>query len=66
MLATKSTTTSTHKHDQRLAGIRDRTNSYFAHWVPGGCTTDEEFTAEVKQVWNELGGFLKGHRALNN
>jgi len=20
--------------DQRLAGIRDRTNSYFAHWVP--------------------------------
>lgn len=52
--------------DQRLAGIRGRTNSYLAHWVPGGCTTDEAFLAEVKQAWNGLGGFLNGHRALTN
>ena len=57
---------SANKHDLRLAGIRGRTNSCLAHWVPGGCTTDEGFTPEVKQAWNDLGGFLNGHWALNN
>jgi hypothetical protein len=34
--------------------------------VPGGCTTDEEFIAEIEQSWEDLGGFLNGHRTLNN
>jgi hypothetical protein len=55
-----------HTHELRLAGLRARTNSYHAHWVSGGCATDEEFLAEVKHAWNDLGGFLNGHRALNN
>lgn len=52
--------------DQRLAGIRGRTNSYLAHWVPSGGATDEAFLAEIKHAWNDLSGFLNGHRALNN